>query len=172
VHHFRTVAFLNSKGSIVLGLPFLSLARFSAPVHDYHWITHAFLSGVGTSSDVELLGHVLSVARLLAMPSLLLVSARCTHRLPLMVLLCLVESSINGLSLGIYFYFRVIDDEIVVVIIRDYVCHHLGLTIARVRSRLLWLALRLLRSACLFLRLFSVSVRAADTLLLVSWVGG
>jgi hypothetical protein len=169
VNYFRAVAFLNSELTILLlALPILSLTRFSASVHHYHGISHALLSSVRSTSHVELLGHVLSIAWLLRpMAPLLLVSTRCAHRLALMVLLGLIESV--HLGIGPCFYFGIVYDKVVVVVIRDNVCYYFRLAFALGRSLLLWwIRLVRLRPGLFLLLTLSVSVRPTDALLLLT----
>lgn len=143
------MAFLNSIRIIVATF----LARFSAAVHDNGRICHTLLSCVRSSSHVELLSQVLPIARLL---STSLIPSISTHRLSLVVLLSLVESSHLGISSD--FYLRIVDDEVVVVVIRDNVCYYFGL-LSLVCPLLL---LRLLVRPCLLLLLLSIPVRSTN----------
>lgn len=143
------MAFLNSIRIIVSTF----LARFSAAVHDNGGICHTLLPCVRSSSHVELLSHILPIAGLLGTP---LVPSISTHRLSLVMLLSLVKSSHLGISIDIYF--RIVDDEVVVVVIRDNVCHYFGL-LSLVCPLLL---LRLLVRPRLLLLLLSVPVRSTN----------
>lgn len=135
MNYLRASAFLNPKRVIILLSPFL--ARFSSAIHYDDRISHTLLSSVRSTSHVELLSHILAIARLLV--TSLLVPARCTHRLSLVMLLGLIES--NHLSLRICFYFRIVDDEVIVVVIRDDIRHYFRLPISLRHSLVLLLSL-------------------------------